>query len=431
MLSVFRNAARHLLHGRLASNRVSFTSKGLSVNSDLLGRAGSGLFYRYPALFTRDIPLSNLLLGGVNNAPAALFARMTGQLRLPSTRIADSPHAALFREYRAAGERTFEPAAFAQSPYWHYAKQCIGVYGQFFDATTLDQVIERARRICRSLNGEEWRPVDERESKSGAPVLVRRIRFSNCYEIIDGHHRLAMACVNGKQSHRCAIVPLDAAITPLQQLVFDSSWTEGEPVVYQPIDLPELAEWPLARICTDRFEMIRAVLRDRGLQTGSYLDIGCSYGWFVGQMAKLGYEASGIDRDAAAISLGQIVFGLDKEQVNIGDIGRFLASRERPYDIVSCFSILHHYVLGRNSISAADLIHLIDNVTRSVLFLDMGEEHEAWFATLLAGWNADSIRKWLLENTTFNRVEVLGRDQDARGIYRTQYRRHLFACYRD
>jgi hypothetical protein len=73
---------------------------------------------------------------------------------------------------------------------------------------------------------------------------------------------------------------------------------------------------------------------------------------------------------------------------------------------------------------------LIDKVTSSVLFFDMGEQHEAWFATPLAGWDAGRIATWLKENTSFAQIEILGMDRDSAGPYQAQYRRHLFACYR-
>ena len=79
--------------------------------------------------------------------------------------------------------------------------------------------------------------------------------------------------------------------------------------------------------------------------------------------------------------------------------------RLRSIDIVSCFSVLHHFVLGNMRCSAEESIRKVDAVTGTALFLDTAECHEKWFAESLAGWDAEFIRKWLKEHTSFTRVE--------------------------
>jgi hypothetical protein len=214
-------------------------------------------------------------------------------------------------------------------------------------------------------------------------------------------------------------------------MVLGSSWTQGDHIVYQPISLPEFKGWPVVRRCSDRLAMMQAVLSRPGLQSGSYLDIGSSYGWFVKQMQGLGYDSFGIDRDDAAAAVGMTVYGLDPARITIGDMTNYLSRDGLRFDIVSCFSVLHHFLLGRGgTISPVDFIRLVDGVTGTVLFFDTGEAHEDWFKDSLKGWNADYIADWLRSNTSFARVEILGVDGDNRGIYRTQYGRHLFACFR-
>jgi hypothetical protein len=91
---------------------------------------------------------------------------------------------------------------------------------------------------------------------------------------------------------------------------------------------------------------------------------------------------------------------------------------------------LHHFVLGRGSVGHEELLRLLDRVTGRVLFLDTGQEHEEWFRESLAGWDADSIRRTLLENTSFDEVVDLGPDLDAVPPHERNYGRRLFACVR-
>jgi hypothetical protein len=97
---------------------------------------------------------------------------------------------------------------------------------------------------------------------------------------------------------------------------------------------------------------------------------------------------------------------------------------------VSCFSVLHHFVLGLMRVSAEEFIRKVDAVTGAALFFDTGECHEGWFAESLAGWDAEFIKKWLKDHTSFTSIEILGTDADNVGPYRNQYGRHLFVCSR-
>ena len=132
----------------------------------------------------------------------------------------------------------------------------------------------------------------------------------------------------------------------------------------------------------------------------------------------------------AAVAVGRIAYGLDDSTNLVSDITSFLGNQERRYDVVSCFSVLHHFVQGLMRISAAEFIRKLDAVTGAILFLDTGECHEGWFADTLAGWDAEFIRKWLYEHTSFTCIESIGTDGDNVGPYRNQYQRHLFVCSR-
>ncbi len=154
------------------------------------------------------------------------------------------------------------------------------------------------------------------------------------------------------------------------------------------------------------------------------------YGWFVAQMAALGYGSEGIERDRRGAELGSIVYGLDTRRIRIGDAETVLAATTRQWDVVSCFSLLHHFVLGRGRCDAAELVRRLDAATGRVLFLDTGQDHERWFHHSLRGWDTEHVAAFLQEHGTFDEVVDLGPDQDAVPPFGDNYGRHLFACVR-
>ncbi len=404
-------------------DRLSFTEEGICFRSHTLGKSIAELPKKYPGLFLKEIDLGNLLMGGEAGYSSASYARITGDLLRPSRPIAESPHAELLKAYRQSGDDLFFPEHFEATSYYKNAATCIELYGHYFDAKDPGDIVVKARNFCDVFSGKAV--------ESASPVVVRRVALSDCYEVVKGQHRLAIASVKGAERVECLVQPAVPVFTPIQQMIMDSNWTMGRPEVYQPIARPELATWPAVRKCSDRFEMMSKWMAQKGIHSGSSLDICCSYGWFVAEMRRRGFEAFGVDRDTAALSVGRLAYGLDPTANQITDVITFLDKKEKRYDVVSCFSILHHFVRGHMRCSAPDFIRKVDAVTGRVLFLDTGECHEDWFKKVLAGWDAEFITKWLKEHTTFSRIEILGTDSDNVSPYEKQYRRHLFACSRE
>jgi hypothetical protein len=358
------------------------------------------------------VPVEKLLLGPQNarDYSAADFAAHLGDLMWPSTPVADGPHVALLRQRPATDEEILA------SPYGKMALACVRSQGRYFAATDPAGVVAGARAF---LDGAT-RPGD-------APILVAPVKGSDYYQVLDGHHRIARAIVRGE-------VTVDvtakwfAVTTPLQDLLTQMSWLDGDRQLYQPLPGPELRQsWPTVRRCTDRLEKMSAFLDRAG---GSYLDVASCYGWFVAEFAKRGYDAGGMERDPLAVPLGQAAYGLPDGAIQVGDCVELLRSAGRTWDVVSCFSLLHHFVLGRGSVNEVELIKLLDSVTGRVLFLDTGQDHEEWFQQSLRGWNAEHVAAFLREHTTFDEIIDLGPDADAVPPYDRNYGRHLFACVR-
>lgn len=379
---------------------------------------------------TRDVPIDRLLLGGQNGMTAQQFATVSCDPLWPSRRVSEGPHADLLA--RAARQPlTDEEILF--SPYGRMATACIHHTGRYFAAADRDGIVRQAREFLDRAagSGRTAAPTGDHHSVPGMPVLVVPITDSDCYQVLDGHHRIAQLAAAGETT-----VPVrvrrGSVSTPLEDLLRRMSWLDGGRELYQPVDSPELeATWPTVRRCTDRLDAMTAFLEEHGVEPGgSYLDVASCYGWFVSRMTGLGFDGEGMERDPLGATLGRLVYGVDPDRIRIGDAVSLLRSAHQQWDVVSCFSLLHHFVLGRGSCDEVELVHLLDDATRRVLFLDTGQEHERWFRSSLRGWDAAHVEGFLREHTTFDEIIDLGPDQDAVPPYEENYGRHLFACVR-
>nr|WP_269091041.1 class I SAM-dependent methyltransferase [Actinopolymorpha cephalotaxi] len=454
----------------------------------------STLVLRRPGL--ARVPLDRLLLGIQDGVPATTYAAEFDDLLWASTPIARGPHAGLLRlaaDHRAHGDGELTDEAILASPYAEHARRCLRLTGRYFWATDERGVVEVARSFLARASvtdpsedvpspvavgtavgtavatggaategaagpvpttgsaveaaagpsaddgggeeEEEEEPVRAGQSGASDPVLVAPIRDSDCFQVLDGHHRLALLAHRGAESASVKVKRVPVT-TPLQDLLGQMSWIGGKKELYQPIDAPELQRsWTTVRRCTDRLSMMERRLAAEGVDGPghSYLDVACCYGWFVHQLGQRGFAAEGIERDPLAPRLAAGIYGLDPARITTGDAVDFLrAARDagRTWDVVSCFSLLHHFVLGRASVSAEELAGLLDSVTGRVLFLDTGQEHEAWFARSLRGWDTEHVARFLTTHTGFDRVVDLGPDEDAVAPYADNYGRHLFAGIR-
>jgi SAM-dependent methyltransferase len=395
----------------------------------LARRVAAGVEHARRKAARRDVPVSQLLMGDECGIAADKFARLTGQPLRCSTPISDSPHAQLLRLHQQRGDAIFADGSFEQSAYYRNAALCIDILGWYFDARQVEQIADVARRYIDPLHhrADVGAPVEGRSAPDD-PIRVRPIAHSDCWQIIDGHHRAALAAVRG-QTHLEVVPQGRPVLTPLQTTLLDVLWLQGRRELYQPVDAPELHRFTLVRRCTDRLAKMSAFLDQHHLR-GSYLDLGCSYGWFVAQMQQRGFDACGVERDPVAASVGAMCYGLDPQRIARADVVRFLRENTRTFDIVSCFSVLHHFALGLNPLSAETLIQLVDAATGRVLFFDTGQGTEQWFAAKLPQWTPAYIRDWLKQHTTFDEIHDLGPDDDARPPFERQYGRTLFACVR-
>jgi hypothetical protein len=364
------------------------------------------------------------LIGGRNNLTGSQYAALTGDRRRPSRLIMESAAVELLQMDTVSRLGTVDLRA---SRYVQEALECVALTGHYFGARTEAEVLEVAREFVRGDH------VDRRgRSATDEPIRVRRIAGSDCWQVVDGHHRLARAVVRGDLT-AVAVADLGTTTTPIQDLAAQLAWTQGRRELYQPVEAPELErDWVLVRCCSDRLEMVMNFLGDLGLpgRGATSLDVGACYGWHVAALGAAGFDASGVELDPTAIELGEVAYGLPAGTVVRGEASQHLRDLRVPADVVTCFSVLHHFVLGAGSCSGEALLRLLDRSTGTVLFLDTGQAGEEWFRELLPAWTPDFIADWLRANSTFANVVPLGVDSDSVGSFTGNYGRTLFACTR-
>jgi hypothetical protein len=151
----------------------------------------------------------------------------------------------------------------------------------------------------------------------------------------------------------------------------------------------------------------------------------------VKSFLEKGFLAAGVERDSFAINIGVSIYGLSHQRFIRSDICDFLQSCTNNYEFTSCFSVAHHFAMGKGPVSAEELIRQLDRITGKILFFDTGQSHEEWFKQALPSWNDNFVERLLRENSNFHSIYRLGRDTDGNDAFSGNFGRTLFACIKN
>lgn len=376
-----------------------------------------------------NVKLEKLLCGGEQGIPAGRYSYNTGNHLRSSTLIKDSPHVKLLQLYQEIGEAIYKPENYKNTAYYQNMLECLKECGNYFDVVDKKDALKQITRFIEHFEGKPAEKIYH-QSDSQAPLITPNV-LSEYYEVIDGMHRIAIAYVNGIEEMEFRISS-NPTMTLLQELILGNSWTSGQKLLYQPIDSPELENFTLVRQCSDRLEMMTKFLKEKDLLTPGlkYLDLGSSYGYFLSEISKLGFQCYGVDKCPNSLILGNICYQVPQKRMLCMGVENFFDLNEDSYDVVSLLSVLHHFFLGRGEYSAEELIEHVDKITKRVLILDSGQNHEEWFKKTLPDWDEKTMIQWLKDYTSFDEVIPLGKDCDNVGVYAPNYQRTLVACYK-
>lgn len=249
------------------------------------------------------------------------------------TPISNLPHVDLFRDLLAG--RDGRASRYAD---WIRGELARGV--PLFclrDEADLGRWIENRRRLA------------EGEIDLG-PFPVH-VRADGLFSLLDGHHRAARALVEGVDGVLVDIVSEDPVWTDLVRAL---RGIYGGDDLYQEIESPYFRAWRVrrdpARIAALR-EGLRGLISTGRLEPeGEALDLGSCTGRATRALARLGFDALGIDCDPNVVRIAE---GLELgfrtgARYRLGDVAEFL--REHParrFRVVVVLSLFHHFLRAR------------------------------------------------------------------------------------
>ncbi len=211
-------------------------------------------------LRAQRVRLDHILRGGELGLNADAYAGQIGSWLHPSTPLFPSPHSELLDAFESVGIDVLEKERFHETRYYLFGKSCIENLGRFFTAYNDSQIVDVARVFLQNYSGERLasaRPVSFGcfSGKWSSPI-VRRVLWSDHYQVIDGQHRLAMAYARGQLNTRVFILS-EPTLTPLQRVLLADQITLGKSrVLHQPLGFPEVSQWKVRQGCDWRMERI-------------------------------------------------------------------------------------------------------------------------------------------------------------------------------
>ena len=375
------------------------------------------------------LPLNKLLIGQQAGYPLKKWIELTNEYSRISTLLKKSPYVSYLRSDL---NDESDDEDFKNTDYFIMGKTCLIYKGHFMGKTTesgiIDWMKEYKKMFFSMKTGKQYHSNEMQRlghSKPGSWIWVKKIKQSNYYEIVDGHHRCAIHYVKGDSHINVKIA--DESYSYLQETILKSQQIYDFEY-YQPLNKPEIESWKLIRNCDDRLTMMFKFLNESGIDGKSYIDLPCSYGYFLSSFKDKGFKVKGVDIDKSSVKIGKIINGLAADEIIQCDIMDFLKKSDNQFHIVSCLSILHHFVMGYIDHSHITLVHLLDKITKKVLFLDTGQAHEKQYAGKLEDWTDEYIIDLIKDNTGFKDVIRLGSDSDNMGNQKQNNSRTLFAC---
>jgi hypothetical protein len=384
----------------------------------------------------RNVEFRKLLIGQQSGIEFENWIQMTDEYSRISTPIIDSPYVKLLKLLDQKPEMLNNDELLRQTDYYKMCEVCIKATGNYMEARDDNGIIEQIKKFYLAyinyknddLSSDYWdRFKHSSHSSISEHIKVHKILKSDCYEIIDGHHRSAINFMKGSSSVKVEI--LGSKFSYLQKLILSSTWIYDFEY-YQPLNKEELNSWRVIRKCIDRADMMFKYLEKEKiyLTKSTYADMPCSYGFFLKCYKDKGAKVTGVDIDRSSIRVGEIVYGLKDDEIVYSDVIFFLRNSTTQYDIVSCLSFMHHLVMGSINYPYMSLLKDLDRITNKVLFIDTGQSHEEQYKDKLNSWDDAYIIELIKNNTNFKRVIPLGKDNDNIAKQKNDNGRTLFVC---
>jgi len=350
-----------------------------------------------------EVPLSCLLIGQQRGISIGKWVENTGEYSRVSTLLIDSPYTDFLRQVDSDQSILQDNDRLKNTPYYLMAEVCLQYTGNFMGKSMEQDILQWMREFYAfytSLrSGTSYRSevfLDDGHSGAEEPVQAFKIRDSEYYEIIDGHHRCAIACMSGRET-----IPVEIAgemHSYLQSLIIKSTGSPGQPMP-QPVDAPEVKDWPVREDCRKWVAQKLRFLNDHSLPApgDTYLEIPCSYGYSLRFFKQQGLRVFGVDPDKNGLQIAKSVHGIEEDECRRENTLAYLDGPAGKFSIVSFNS-----VIAPADESTPVLLKKLDGITERVLFL-------RYDVPATAGRDAweEKIRNLIREQTAFRKTIFL------------------------
>lgn len=217
------------------------------------------------------------------------------------------------------------------------------------------------------------------------------------------------------------------------QLLIEELPHQGERAVYQPVELAECSGWPVSRTDSEgRAKIIEDLMSELGLSGApstahhTYLDVGCSTGFFCSRFQRMGIYSKGIDAVNNNILIAKLLDSFVRRQLRpnkkfvtyvTGDAYEYLRdTTHEQFDIVSAFSVIQWIMTQRSVDEAIQCFDWVFGKTRKLCIIEMGYSSQDRYGELLPITVDKAWVRDVMDRGEFDEVRVI--DATAAGIMR-------------
>lgn len=154
----------------------------------------------------------------------------------------------------------------------------------------------------------------------------------------------------------------------------------GEEILYQPVELEECSSWTVQRGDSRRRaelmeEVVQQIVSRDGTWPLSYLDLGCSTGYFCHRMARLGVRSFGVDLMQEEVDVARLMDTFIRQarsEYLVADVHDYLReTRDQRVDVISALGVFEWLILQRSLEAAVEALTWLFQKTRRVCFLEL------------------------------------------------------------
>jgi SAM-dependent methyltransferase len=235
--------------------------------------------------------------------------------------------------------------------------------------------------------------------------------------------------VCGSCFHAAAVEGLRRTV----QLLIDELPHRGQAALYQPVELPECADWPVSRPdCEARAALVEGIVRESGLLSGrasghaTYLDLGCSTGFFCNRFQGLGMRSMGVDAVHNNVTIAKLLDCFVRREArpdrrfvtyHVADAYDYLRDTTNEFfDVVSAFSVIQWIMSQRSVDEAIECFQWVFDKTKHICVIEMGYSSQDNYGELLP---IVVDRKWVadvMKLGAFDEVRIF--DAEEAGVMR-------------